>query len=341
MSEKTVNLALPYIMPAQAQKHVTHNEALQLLDASVQLVITARQASPPPLPIEGECFWVLAGATGPWSGRTGRLAFRQDGEWLFIAPQVGWRAFDRSDERLKIFSGADWVDIPLPATVQVMALGVGATPDSANRLAVSAAATLLTHAGDDHRLKINKAAGGNTASLLFQSGWQGKAEMGLAGEDRFSIKVSPDGSAWTTALSITPQGVVETGQRPLARAARTAGAYSPADGSTTGFDDLSLSAGGFALGSALGSGLGRGLVVPLAGTYLVSLTVEAQTSSGHTATLRRNGSEDILRVKGMVGTQSATVLAALAAGDELSLQHGGSALLVCGRGRTELSAFLL
>ena len=112
MSEKTVNLALPYIMPAQAQKHVTHNEALQRLDATVQLVITARQASPPALPIEGECFWVLAGATGPWSGRTGRLAFRQDGEWLFIVPQVGWCAFDRSDERLKIFSGADWIDPP-------------------------------------------------------------------------------------------------------------------------------------------------------------------------------------------------------------------------------------
>jgi len=223
MSEKTVNLALPYIMPAQAQKHVTHNEALQRLDATAQLVITARQASPPALPTEGECFWVLAGATGPWSGRTGRLAFRQDGEWLFIVPQVGWCAFDRSDERLKIFSGADWIDTPLPATVQVTALGVGATPDSANRLAVSAAATLLTHAGDDHRLKINKAASGNTASLLFQSGWQGKAEMGLAGDDRFSVKVSPDGAAWTTALAITPQGVVRTEQRPLARAARTAG----------------------------------------------------------------------------------------------------------------------
>lgn len=341
MSEQTVNLALPYILPAQAQKHVTHNEALQVLDATVQLVIKARQPSPPAAPLEGECFWVLAGATGAWSGRAGRLAFRQDGDWIFIAPGRGWCAFERGDGRLKIFDGADWVDVDLPPTIRVSALGVGATPDASNRVSVSAPSTLLNHAGSDHRLTINKAASGNTASLLFQSGWQGKAEMGLAGDDRFSIKVSPDGSTWTTALSITPQGVVQTGQRPLVRAARTAGSYSPADGSTTGFDELSLSSGGFALASALGSGVGRGLTVPMAGTYAVSLTVEAQTSTGHTVTLRRNGSEEVLRVKGTAGTQSATVVAALAAGDVLSLLHGGIAVLVCGRARTELSAFLL
>ena len=39
MSEETVNLALPYILSAQAQKHVTHNEALRRLDGMVQLVV--------------------------------------------------------------------------------------------------------------------------------------------------------------------------------------------------------------------------------------------------------------------------------------------------------------
>ena len=34
--EETVNLALPYILSAQAQKHVTHNEALRRLDAVVE-----------------------------------------------------------------------------------------------------------------------------------------------------------------------------------------------------------------------------------------------------------------------------------------------------------------
>ena len=36
--ENSANLQLPYIMPSQAQKHVTHNEAVRTLDALVQLV---------------------------------------------------------------------------------------------------------------------------------------------------------------------------------------------------------------------------------------------------------------------------------------------------------------
>jgi hypothetical protein len=38
MSE-TIHLRLPYLAAAQAQKHVTHNEALSRLDATVQLAV--------------------------------------------------------------------------------------------------------------------------------------------------------------------------------------------------------------------------------------------------------------------------------------------------------------
>ena len=341
MSDITVNLALPYIKPAQAQKHVTHNEALQLLDATVQLVITARMAIPPTEPKDGECFWVLPGAVDAWTGRAGRLAFRQDEAWSFIEPRIGWRAFDRAEGRLKLFTGTDWDDIPLPSAPEVSTLGIGATPDATNRLAVSAPATLLTHAGGDHRLKINKAAGADTASLLFQSGWQGKAELGLAGDDRFSIKVSGDGAAWTTALTISPQGVVRTGHRPLVRTARAAGSFTPPAGFVTGFDDLHLVAGDFALGAVLASGQGRELVVPADGTYLLALNVEAQTSSGHGVALSRNGASDIIAVSGGVGTQSTTGLVALSQGDVLTLRHSGSAQLLFGYGHTEISAFMI
>ncbi|MFU8883800.1 MAG: pyocin knob domain-containing protein, partial [Rhodobacterales bacterium] len=62
-------------------------------------------------------------------------------------------------------------------------------------------ATLLSHNGADHQLKINKAEATDTASLLFQSGWSGRAEMGLAGGDDFSVKVSADGVAWFDAVT--------------------------------------------------------------------------------------------------------------------------------------------
>ncbi|UWU13073.1 DUF2793 domain-containing protein [Rhizobium sullae] len=37
MSDESTNLALPYILPSQSEKDVTHNEALQRLDAVVQV----------------------------------------------------------------------------------------------------------------------------------------------------------------------------------------------------------------------------------------------------------------------------------------------------------------
>jgi hypothetical protein len=68
-------LALPYLQPAQAQKHVTHNEALQLLDAMVQLRVQGWGVTLPPVsPAAGDVWEVGAGATGLWAGQGGRLA---------------------------------------------------------------------------------------------------------------------------------------------------------------------------------------------------------------------------------------------------------------------------
>jgi len=44
----TPKLSLPYIMPAQAQKHVTHNEALAKLDVIVQLSVLSMNLKSPP-----------------------------------------------------------------------------------------------------------------------------------------------------------------------------------------------------------------------------------------------------------------------------------------------------
>jgi microcystin-dependent protein len=49
---------------------------------------------------------------------------------------------------------------------------------------------------------VNKETDGDTASLLFQSAWSGRAEIGLAGDTDFVVKVSADGSAWTEAIRV-------------------------------------------------------------------------------------------------------------------------------------------
>lgn len=195
-------LSLPLIQPAQAQKHVTHNEALRLLDVLVQPAVQGRStASPPGFPAEGARWIVPAGATGAWAGQDGAIALHEGGGWTFLAPQPGWQVLVIDEGAPVHWTGSAW-QAQAERAQRFPQLGIATEADAVNRLAVSAPATLLTHAGAGHQLKLNKAAPGDTASLLFQTGWSGRAEMGTAGSDGFAIKVSADGSAWTTALTI-------------------------------------------------------------------------------------------------------------------------------------------
>ena len=198
------NLNLPYILPAQAQKHVTHNEAIKAIDALLHLAVESRSVtSPPATPAAGHRYIVPTGATGAWSGQAMAVAAWQDGVWTFYQPRDGWLAYATDENRMLTFEDGAWglatVNVAIPALV-----GVNTSADAGNRLAVASPASLFTHEGAGHQLKINKAAAGDTASLLFQSGWSGRAEMGLAGSDAFRVKVSPNGSAFYDALVVDP-----------------------------------------------------------------------------------------------------------------------------------------
>ena len=341
MPDTTPNLALPFILPAQAQKHVTHNEALQRLDALVQLVVVGNSSSPPADPEEGEIHWVTTPEPGPWTGHAGQLALFQDGVWVFIIPRIGWHALFRDEQRLRIFEGTEWIIPPLAEEARFERLGIAADADGFNRLSLSSPAALFNHAGDSHRLAINKAGTADTASMIFQSNWQGRAEMGLAGEDRFSLKVNGDMTGWRQAVSVTPEGYVRHDQRPLARAALAATTLTPTAGSFTGFDDLHLFGGDMSLGAPLASGHGRPLVVAASGYYLLSLSVSAVSTGTHTVHVSRNGSADIATHVGGAGTSSTVTLVWLDAGDTLALRHLGTIQYQFGYGKTELSlAFL-
>ncbi|MBL9057272.1 MAG: DUF2793 domain-containing protein [Rhodobacteraceae bacterium] len=197
--ERSSRLDLPYLLPAQAQKHVTHNEALQILDGIVQMSVLAFEAlTPPGSPAEGAIYALGAAPTGAWAGQGGKLAVFRAGGWLFVTPKTGWLTHDAAADQFRLLRGGQWQ----PLLQNLAGLGVGTTSDATNRLSVSAGATLFSHAGSDHRLTVNKAATAATASLLFQSNWSGRAEMGLAGTDNFALKVSADGVAWVTALDI-------------------------------------------------------------------------------------------------------------------------------------------
>ncbi|WP_244506515.1 hypothetical protein [Pararhizobium polonicum] len=244
---------------------------------------------------------------------------------------------------MKIHDGGAWE--PYDAIGTPSHLGINTTADSTSRLAVAAAATLLTHDGNGHQVRINKAATGDTASLLFQTAWSGRAEMGLTGSDEFAVKVSPDGTAWTSALSITAQGQVRMPQRPLVRATRGGGVLTPASGTQTGFSALSINQGGFSLGASVAGG-GNRLIVPVTAPYLVCLGVEANPSGAFSVAVKVNGTTAIASVNDNDAASAsygncAIGMALLNAGDWLVLEHTGTTPLDFGYDKTELMVVML
>lgn len=353
MSDTTTHLSLPYLLAAQAQKHVTHNEALRLLDAMVQLSVLDRTRTVPPAsPADGNRHLVASGATGLWAGWDLNIAFWVDGAWIRLVPRTGWMVWVAAEGLFLVWTGAAWEVVGEPRdvsdavfslvndadptkkatfslagisagttrsftlpntsselailagtqtftgnktfsgtltasgtvtvsaasasigtatttatygmgtgatttgvtktvnlgtggasgsttvvnigsaaagaggttvintptvtfanavtqvgmpqanlTAQLLGLG-GATADSYNRLSVNTPAVLLNNAGAGIEATVNKAAVGNDAAFAFKTGFSARALIGLLGNDDFSFKVSPDGSAFFDAIRI-------------------------------------------------------------------------------------------------------------------------------------------
>jgi len=268
-------IGLPLLEASQAQKHVTHNEALLLLDAMVHLAVISRVlATPPASPVNGDRYLVAASATGDWLGHSGHIAFREAGVWRFAIPKAGWRLWVAAESLFLLFDGTLWIDLQDFDELQNMdMLGINTTADAANKLSVASANILFTHVGAGQRVKINKNAAGDTASLLYQTGFSGRAEIGISGDDDFHFKVSPDGSAWNESFIINRTSGLITVKNTMLLEPQSADPTSPGNGqlwynSTTqkfrgrqnGASVDLISAGGG--GSSLGLILARDLFMP-------------------------------------------------------------------------------
>lgn len=111
MSEmtETARFSLPLLAMAQAQKEVTHNEALTLLDALVHAAIEdGPLAVPPADPEAGQCWLVDAGAGGDWTGRADQIAIWCDGGWRFVVPRTGMRIVRLSDGGWLRYMTGEW-----------------------------------------------------------------------------------------------------------------------------------------------------------------------------------------------------------------------------------------
>lgn len=209
MSQTSARFNLPYIMPGQAQKHVTHNEAVRALDALLHISVLSRAVdSPPAAPSEGNSYLISRVPTGVFEGYAQSLAYFIDSAWMIYPPVQGLIVNVEDEAICLIWRGSEWTELGTGdgivdiSTLTFETFGINAAADTFNRLVLNSDASLFNHNGAGHQLKINKAAAADTASLLFQDNFSGRAEMGLVADDNFAVKVSADGTDFKYAITV-------------------------------------------------------------------------------------------------------------------------------------------
>jgi hypothetical protein len=227
--ENSPNLNLPYIMPAQAQKHVTHNEAVTMLDGLVQLATITIATTPPASPQEGDRYIVGPAPTGDWASHEHSIASFQDGAWLFHSPMDGWIAFNLGDSTQYVFLGGTWTALSSGGSGggtgnTASIFGINTTADTTNRLQVESDGSLFSHDGSDHRMYINRAASTDQAAVLFQTAFQTDAELGVSGSGDMEIKTPDTASALQLALQVSHgSGAVSYPRQPACKVTANAG----------------------------------------------------------------------------------------------------------------------
>lgn len=209
----SARLGLPYLAAGQMQKHVTVNGMVTRVDALLQTAVVSRiTAIQPADPQDGDLFILPAGASGAdWSARPeGALMRHEAGGWTRIAVNPGLTAVILDTAEVVVFLGGQWrpMGLLLGEAQNLSRLGVNTQADGDNPVAAKVNKMLFTALGageggdGDLRLTLNKEAAGDVLSLLFQSGYGGRAELGLVGDDDLTLKVSADGGTWKRALSV-------------------------------------------------------------------------------------------------------------------------------------------
>lgn len=154
----TDRLKLPLLAAGQAQKEVTHNEALVLADMAIQAVVqSVAPATVPTAPALGQCWIVGDTPTGAWSGQAGKLAGWTAGGWRFLSAFEGMQVWNIADTAIVRREGANWITGVVTASVvkvagiqvvgaqrpRVVGPSGGATVDTQARAAIAALITGL------------------------------------------------------------------------------------------------------------------------------------------------------------------------------------------------------
>jgi hypothetical protein len=111
--------SLPELFVGQAQKEITHNEALARIDALLHPEIQAVLTAPPPILLEadnGKCWIIADSANGVWAGKVGQIARWSAGSWRYMVPVDGMSVWHVTGNNRLFYIGGNWIEPTVIAT---------------------------------------------------------------------------------------------------------------------------------------------------------------------------------------------------------------------------------
>lgn len=185
MPTTTPRLSLPFIQTAQAQKEVTHNNALNLLDALMRPVVMSMSVNTPPgSPTAGDCHIVGGSPSGAFTGHTNKIAYYSENGWIFLAPFKWLEIVNEADDTRYVYNGTAWVEFGLLLKDSGEYLRISQKEEE---VTLSGASTNSTITIPDRALVIAV---------------NSRVTLAITGATSFSVGVSGDNTRYGNALGI-------------------------------------------------------------------------------------------------------------------------------------------
>ncbi|MEM1160514.1 MAG: DUF2793 domain-containing protein [Pseudomonadota bacterium] len=196
----TLNFKMPLLDAAQAQKHVTVNEALVRADALGAGIVQQRGLTAPPLAPADETVWIVGtSATDAWQGRDDQVALFLNGGWIFVQPWFGQTFWELATGRRLTWTGGSWDNGVLSVSANA-AMTVQRVAEIDHALAAGAVSTTAPIIPD--KAIVAGVTARVTAEITGASGWS----LGVAGApDRYGSGYGVEIGAFAHGVSAQPQ----------------------------------------------------------------------------------------------------------------------------------------
>jgi hypothetical protein len=145
IENETPRFGLPYLFASQAQKELTHNEAINAIDGLLHPVVEGKLNAPPVALTQNDAglAWRIGSLpTGIWQGHAKHIAGWTGGGWRYFAPQSGMRVFDTQLGAVCTYDGNTWFE---PQAISNPTQG--SIIDAEARSAISAILDILRYSG--------------------------------------------------------------------------------------------------------------------------------------------------------------------------------------------------